>query len=130
MGDDTLDGGIGNDTLDGGLTTTRFWAVTVTDFDEVEYFHFLFDRHEVVYSNGAETESLYTGPEALKSISAEARAEIFALFPELQAKAPPPPARMLPKGRFGRQLARRHQKNGVALQVSFSGQSKTQTHSG
>ena len=51
------------------------------DFSEVEYWHFMFDEHEIVFSNGAQTESLYTGAEALKSVGAKAREEIFALFP-------------------------------------------------
>lgn len=83
---------------------------------EVEYFHMLFDRHEVVISNGAETESLFTGPEALKSLGAAAVAEIFAIFPEL--KDPNnglAPARPLVPGRKGRSLASRHAQNNVAL---------------
>lgn len=87
-----------------------------TDVADVEYFHMLFDRHEVVISNGAETESLFTGPEALKSLGAAAVAEIFAIFPEL--KDPdngPAPARPLVPGRKGRSLASRHAQNNVAL---------------
>jgi len=49
----------------------------------VVYFHLLFDRHEIVTSNGAESESLYTGLQALKSIGGAARKKIFALFPEI-----------------------------------------------
>lgn len=45
---------------------------------EVEYFHMLFDQHEVVLSNNAETEPLYPGPEALKSVGPAAVAEIHA----------------------------------------------------
>ena len=33
---------------------------------------------------GAASESLYTGPEALKMLGAEARAEIYQIFPELR----------------------------------------------
>lgn len=33
-----------------------------TDVERVDYYHILFDRHEVMILNGAETESLYTGP--------------------------------------------------------------------
>lgn len=81
----------------------------VEDLAQVEYVHILFDRHEVVFSNGAETEALYTGPQALKSVGKAAAAEILALFPEL---ADPDhiavPARPLPSGRMGRKLAIRH----------------------
>uniref|UniRef100_UPI0035AF8BD3 Hint domain-containing protein n=1 Tax=Paracoccus sp. TaxID=267 RepID=UPI0035AF8BD3 len=38
------------------------------DLDGVTYVHFLFDSHQLVISNGAETESLHTGAEALKSV--------------------------------------------------------------
>lgn len=78
----------------------------------VEYYHVLFAQHEIVLSNGAETESLYTGAEALKTISKSARAEIFNLFPELQdADYQAIGARALVSGRKGRALATRHAKH-------------------
>lgn len=81
----------------------------VNDMAEVEYFHMLFDRHEIVIANGAEAESLYTGPEALKSVTEEAREEIFALFPELMDRDyTPTAARVLVSGRQARKLAVRH----------------------
>ena len=84
--------------------------------DGVEYFHMLFDRHEVVFSNGAETESLYTGAEALKAVGSAAKEEIFALFPELRdSDAAPQAARILASGRQGRKLAMRHLQNSRAL---------------
>ncbi|WP_238986837.1 Hint domain-containing protein [Paracoccus sp. MKU1] len=88
------------------------------DLTAVEYFHFLFDRHEIVLSEGAETESLYTGPEALKSVGREAQAEIFGLFPELRDRPEdqmPPGARLLASGRMGRKLAVRHAQHRKAL---------------
>ncbi|MBU2992050.1 Hint domain-containing protein [Octadecabacter sp. 1_MG-2023] len=51
---------------------------------EVSYFHLLFDRHEVVLSNGAWTESFQPGDYTLKGIGNSQRNEIFELFPELQ----------------------------------------------
>jgi hypothetical protein len=53
------------------------------DIESVQYFHFLFDQHEVVFSNGAQTESLFTGPQALKSVSSASRVEFMTLFPWL-----------------------------------------------
>ena len=44
--------------------------------DGVKYFHFMFDAHEVVFSNGAPTESMFTGPQAILALDAEAREEI------------------------------------------------------
>lgn len=82
------------------------------DLETVEYFHFLLDRHEIVFANGAETESLYTGPQALRAVGRAAREEIFALFPELEQAADlPVAARDLPSGRMARKLAMRHQQN-------------------
>lgn len=79
------------------------------DQADVHYYHFLFDQHEVVMSNGAETESLYTGVQALKGVGQEAREEIFAIFPELQqSEYEPMAARRLVSGRQGRKLAMRH----------------------
>lgn len=91
---------------------------TAQDILEVEYFHFMFDAHEVVLANGAEAESLFTGPEALKAVSPKARDEILSLFPELRGMDPMAvrePARPLVKGRVGRQLADRHARNGLEL---------------
>ncbi len=88
------------------------------EIDRVEYFHILLDNHEVVLSNGAETESLYTGPQALKSVGAAARAEIFALFPELQDHDyTSPAARQLLSGRQARKLAVRHIQNDKPLMM-------------
>ncbi|MBL4811089.1 MAG: Hint domain-containing protein, partial [Rhodobacteraceae bacterium] len=50
------------------------------------YIHFMFDRHEVVLSNGAWTESFQPGDYSLKGIGNAQRTEIFEIFPELQSK--------------------------------------------
>lgn len=93
----------------------------VDDCEALTYYHLLFDRHEIVCSEGALTESLFTGPEALKSVSPEAGAEILALFPELLSESGArEPARRLGNGREGRQLAKRHAANRRALQPALS----------
>ncbi|MCQ0969878.1 Hint domain-containing protein [Paracoccus sp. TK19116] len=82
-----------------------------TDLQEVEYVHFMFDTHEVVVSNGAESESLYAGPQALKSLDTNALRELVAIFPELgqhTLQRRPAGARRLLTGREGRKLAQRH----------------------
>ncbi|MGX0876513.1 hypothetical protein ACSSV4_001190 [Roseovarius sp. MBR-154] len=50
---------------------------------EVEYVHILFDRHQVVFSEGLATESFLPGPQTAQSFEAEIVAEICALFPEI-----------------------------------------------
>jgi hypothetical protein len=48
----------------------------------VEYVHILFDRHQIVTSNGMTTESFLPGPQTSDSYSAEVLNEICAIFPE------------------------------------------------
>ncbi len=55
----------------------------VTEFDEVTYYHLMFDQHEIIQSNGMPTESLYAGRQTLSSLRREQREEILTLFPEL-----------------------------------------------
>ncbi|APO87869.1 Hint domain-containing protein [Marivivens sp. JLT3646] len=49
----------------------------------VTYHHILFDRHQVVYSEGLPTESFHPGPQATKQFDPEVLEEICTLFPEL-----------------------------------------------
>jgi hypothetical protein len=65
------------------------------DLDAVRYVHFLCDRHEVVFAEGAPSESLLPGPQALRSLAPASRAEVLALFPELARSGPGQPARPL-----------------------------------
>jgi hypothetical protein len=84
------------------------------DMEAVSYWHFLCAQQEIVFSNGALTESLYTGAEALKALPPEALAEIFALFPELRrqpSSEDEDAARRLLKGRETRDMVRRLVKN-------------------
>lgn len=82
------------------------------DLAAVDYVHVMFDRHEIVLSNGAETESLYAGPVALEGIGAAARAELLEIFPELaEGDHLPHPARLFAEGHKARRMAARHAKN-------------------
>jgi hypothetical protein len=45
----------------------------------------MFERHEVVLSDGAWTESFQPGDYSLKGIDDDQRAEIMAVFPELRS---------------------------------------------
>lgn len=78
----------------------------------VTYYHLLFDRHQIIRSNGAWSESLYTGPQAMRAVGDDARREILVLFPELlDPSFRPVGARKLLNGREGRKLAERHVQN-------------------
>jgi hypothetical protein len=83
-----------------------------TDCDEVEYVHLLFDRHEIIFAEGAPSESMYLGAEAIKALPAPAQDEIRTLFPDLDAqRTAVPSARMIPSASRQKQLLRRMSKN-------------------
>lgn len=90
-------------------------GVSVVPPDEpVTYIHLLFDRHELIWSNGTVTESYYLGDQAVAAVDAAAREEILTLFPDL-AKARPQGARPFVRGRIARKLVERSQVNGKPL---------------
>ena len=76
--------------------------------DFVIYYHLVFDNHEIVYSEGAATESLFTGPEALRSISDEARNELFSIFPDLKVDDNKmEPCYLIPEGKKQKALVKK-----------------------
>jgi Hint domain len=50
------------------------------------YIHFMFDRHEVILSNGAWTESFQPDDQTLKGMGNAQRLELLELFPALKTK--------------------------------------------
>ncbi len=50
---------------------------------QITYVHLLFDRHQVVFSEGLPTESFFPGPQTTKAFEAEIIDEICTIFPEL-----------------------------------------------
>lgn len=82
----------------------------------IEYVHLLFDAHQIITAEGTQAESLLTGPEALAAVSAEARAEILTLLPDLatdgwNARS----AALIPGQKRQKRLIARHMKNERAL---------------
>jgi hypothetical protein len=59
-------------------------SIYVDEGGEVEYFHMLFDTHEIVFANGAASESFHPGELGMGSLAEESREEILSLFPELR----------------------------------------------
>ncbi len=101
----------------------------VEDAKQVTYFHMLFDQHQIVFAEGALSESLYTGPEALLTVGKEAIQEILQILPELRVLDVdnlPTPARPLIRGRLARKFAFRHQQNSTPVysQTLASGTSR------
>ena len=56
------------------------------ELQEAEYFHLLFGRHQILWANGALSESYQPGPESASGFDAGTQAEIRDLFPELCAE--------------------------------------------
>lgn len=89
------------------------------DFPEtdVTYFHIMLDQHEVVFSNGVPSESLFLGAQAIEAIPARALNEICAVLNVARCQlgklaGPVSPARTFVKGKKAAQLIERHAKNG------------------
>lgn len=58
-------------------------TVTEEELPQVEYYHLLFDDHEVVDAEGAMVESFYPGQMGIGAFEDGAREELLELFPEL-----------------------------------------------
>ena len=56
---------------------------------EVEYWHIVFDRHEIVFTSGLATESFHPGGYALTALGQAQRQELIELFPEWSARNAP-----------------------------------------
>ena len=89
----------------------------VSDLDPVTYYHIMFDDHEIIMANGCFSESFYTGPEAVRALSADARRELYLLFPELMTLTGlcHSPARPFVKGQKARALVQDTTKSGATL---------------
>ncbi|MEX0304153.1 MAG: Hint domain-containing protein [Leisingera sp.] len=48
------------------------------------YVHVLFDRHEIIYAEGAPSESFHPGAQAVSALDAPVREELFRIMPDLR----------------------------------------------
>lgn len=82
----------------------------------VTYHHLIFDQHEVIYAEGAPTESFYPGPVSCSALPPEAMDELTALFPDLANDgAGVEMSRYAPPPKQQNRLIERHRKNDKAL---------------
>ncbi|CUH76592.1 Hint domain-containing protein [Tropicibacter naphthalenivorans] len=58
-------------------------TIRIVPCETIEYYHFLFDTHEIVFAECCASESLFPGPQTLRHVDDTARDEITAIFPEL-----------------------------------------------
>ncbi|UWQ51381.1 Hint domain-containing protein [Leisingera caerulea] len=56
------------------------------ELEEAEYFHLLFGSHQILWANGALSESYQPGPETAAGFDAGTQAEIRDLFPDICAE--------------------------------------------
>lgn len=95
------------------IRLTELPGIYVDDSAEsVEYFHLIFKKHEVIFAEGAPTESLLINSETQKMLSKEQREEFASLFPEvLGTSCSGDPAHIIPSNMMQKELVRRHMKN-------------------
>ena len=74
-----------------------------TSVSEITYFHLIFDKHEVIFAEGAPTESLLLGPMAREALGEEVVKEIRAIFPDAFDDAPEP-AYLIPTNKQQKQF--------------------------
>ena len=78
----------------------------------INYLHLLFDRHEIVFAEGAPSESLFPGPQALEMLGPKCSREITSLLPSMKKwRDRGNPARAILEGRKRKQAVDRLLKN-------------------
>ena len=66
------------------IDLTSLDGVYQAECDQVCYVHFFFDRHEIVFAEGAPTESFRPGQRNIRSMDAQVKEELLSIFPELR----------------------------------------------
>lgn len=109
------------DTLISALKLTALPGIHIDQtVAEIDYIHLLFDQHEVVFAEGAPSESLLLQSQSLAALSPETVDELRILFPELaQAGQYGADARLIPKGHQQARLADRMVQNDRAPLEAF-----------
>ncbi len=59
-------------------------TITRVEGGMVEYFHIMFDQHQIVFAEGCPSESFYPATDGLDKLSEATREEVFRLFPQLR----------------------------------------------
>ena len=84
----------------------------ITDDMPVAYYHVLLDQHEIIFANGARTESFLAGPQGLRALSEAQREELEFLFPQAFGTAQAlQSGHVVPSNKKQKHLINRHFKN-------------------
>ncbi len=115
-----------------GVKDVLIAAIRLTDLsgiyledcaDALNYYHLVFDLHQVVLAEGAPAESFFTGREAIAALNPDAHGEVLTLFPHLARKARKMrPAFLIPERVMQKQLIARHIRNEKPLLASLTTQ--------
>ncbi len=70
----------------------------------VTYYHFMFDKHDIVEANGCAVESFLVGGQLSDLLDPDQLAELTALFPELAGGTQPPSSRICRPEATGREV--------------------------
>lgn len=62
-------------------------SIWIREGGAVEYFHLLFDTHQIVWSEGLETESFLPGPCVMGEFDDPVRNEVLTLFPDIDPES-------------------------------------------
>ena len=89
------------------------------DIMPVTYLHLLFDCHEIVVAEGAPTESLFPGPQALQMLGPDCSDQLNTLLPQMDNwRNGGVPARIILEGSMRHKAVIRHLKNSKPVLVS------------
>ena len=90
------------------------------------YYHLICDAHEIIFAEGAPSETLLPGPQARAMMAPAAWKELITIFPELACgKHCPPPIRPILPTTRSKRLIERHSHNAKPLfSVAVNGSAK------
>ena len=95
------------------IKLTKLPGVFIEEGDApVKYYHLVTDAHEIIFAEGAPSETLLCGPQALHALGQEAIEELQAIFPNL-LETTLVPARPIQQDKRIEQLLMRHTKHGI-----------------
>lgn len=84
--------------------------------ENVEYFHLIFKKHEVIFAEGTPSESFLMNSETQKALTTAKRDEFVSLFPEASdIDYFGSPAHIIPSRMLQKKLVHRHMKNARKL---------------
>lgn len=97
-----------------------FDGATIAPAPQVTYIHLMFDRHQVITADGAQSESFFAAGQGLDVLAPEALAELFAAYPALRAgpEAYGPTARLCLRAFESHALLARMHRRGPARQAT------------